>query len=77
MLAEPHEALVPEDTWVAANVNAIEEAGAESWLRNLLVALKGATLVEDTPSEPSISGAGRNDPYPCGSGLKYKRCHGA
>jgi preprotein translocase subunit SecA len=20
---------------------------------------------------------GRNDPCPCGSGLKYKRCHGA
>jgi SEC-C motif-containing protein len=21
--------------------------------------------------------AGRNDPCPCGSGMKYKRCHGA
>jgi len=21
--------------------------------------------------------AGRNDPCPCGSGLKYKKCHGA
>jgi uncharacterized protein YecA (UPF0149 family) len=21
--------------------------------------------------------AGRNDPCPCGSGKKYKRCHGA
>ena len=20
---------------------------------------------------------GRNDPYPCGSGKKYKKCHGA
>ncbi|MHB1000713.1 MAG: anaerobic sulfatase maturase [Armatimonadota bacterium] len=25
---------------------------------------------------PEISGIGRNDPCPCGSGKKYKRCHG-
>ena len=25
---------------------------------------------------PSRSSAGRNDPCPCGSGFKYKRCHG-
>ena len=30
------------------------------------------------PHEPIRSAAvGRNDPCPCGSGLKYKRCHGA
>ena len=25
---------------------------------------------------PGRSSVGRNDPCPCGSGLKYKRCHG-
>ena len=31
-----------------------------------------------TPQAPIRSDAvGRNDPCPCGSGLKYKRCHGA
>jgi uncharacterized protein YecA (UPF0149 family) len=25
----------------------------------------------------SKSKAGRNDPCPCGSGKKYKKCHGA
>lgn len=25
----------------------------------------------------SLSAVGRNDPCPCGSGLKFKRCHGA
>lgn len=25
----------------------------------------------------SFEGVGRNDPCPCGSGLKYKRCHGS
>ncbi|MDO9372421.1 MAG: SEC-C metal-binding domain-containing protein, partial [Gammaproteobacteria bacterium] len=24
-----------------------------------------------------MSTPGRNDPCPCGSGLKYKKCHGA
>jgi uncharacterized protein len=25
----------------------------------------------------AFAAAGRNDPCPCGSGLKFKRCHGA
>jgi uncharacterized protein YecA (UPF0149 family) len=25
----------------------------------------------------SLSAVGRNDPCPCGSGKKYKKCHGA
>jgi preprotein translocase subunit SecA len=33
---------------------------------------------EETPSQPVSSGEriGRNDPCPCGSGKKYKKCHG-
>lgn len=27
-------------------------------------------------ASPALPKAGRNDPCPCGSGLKYKRCHG-
>jgi uncharacterized protein YecA (UPF0149 family) len=27
-------------------------------------------------SESEIAKVGRNDPCPCGSGVKYKRCHG-
>jgi preprotein translocase subunit SecA len=32
-----------------------------------------------TPQQPTIAKpkAGRNDPCPCGSGKKYKKCHGA
>ena len=26
--------------------------------------------------EPAVPKAGRNDPCPCGSGKKYKKCHG-
>jgi hypothetical protein len=30
-----------------------------------------------SPREPKKAKIGRNDPCPCGSGQKYKRCHGA
>jgi preprotein translocase subunit SecA len=29
------------------------------------------------PAKPSMPKVGRNDPCPCGSGKKYKKCHGA
>ena len=38
------------------------------------------TPVDALPSLDVASAAaqvGRNDPCPCGSGLKFKRCHGA
>jgi uncharacterized protein YecA (UPF0149 family) len=28
-------------------------------------------------AEPAQGEIGRNDPCPCGSGKKYKKCHGA
>lgn len=31
---------------------------------------------EHTPVTPLYYGTGRNEKYPCGSGLKYKKCHG-
>ncbi len=44
-------------------------------------AYKGASTGREKPSRrmPVVAGpkVGRNDPCPCGSGKKYKRCHGA
>ena len=35
-------------------------------------------IEEPEPPPPAPSGkVGRNDPCPCGSGKKYKKCHGA
>ena len=31
---------------------------------------------EDAAARPAFAGAGRNDLCPCGSGQKYKKCHG-
>ena len=35
-----------------------------------------AAAAEKMSSMTNFSGVGRNDPCPCGSGLKYKHCHG-
>ncbi|MBL8534635.1 MAG: SEC-C domain-containing protein, partial [Betaproteobacteria bacterium] len=37
-----------------------------------------AADAEDATNEPARAGpkVGRNDPCPCGSGKKYKHCHG-
>jgi hypothetical protein len=40
-LAVSHEPLISEDDWITANVRLIEELGAEPYLRNLLLVLKG------------------------------------
>jgi preprotein translocase subunit SecA len=38
---------------------------------------KARTAAARDPSDPSTWGkVGRNDPCPCGSGKKYKHCHG-
>ena len=37
--------------------------------------VKTATIVKD--KDDPFANVGRNDPCPCGSGLKYKKCHGA
>jgi uncharacterized protein YecA (UPF0149 family) len=36
--------------------------------------LRARTRPLELPGRPSV---GRNDPCPCGSGFKYKRCHGS
>ena len=45
----------------------------EQSLRESERLLQARTRPLELPSRPSI---GRNDPCPCGSGYKYKRCHG-
>jgi preprotein translocase subunit SecA len=40
----------------------------------LIDAIAGKTIAASKPAAPQI---GRNDPCPCGSGQKYKRCCGA
>lgn len=41
------------------------------------VARKSTSPTSSRSRPLSMSEVGRNDPCPCGSGLKFKRCHGA
>jgi hypothetical protein len=41
VLATPHELLIGEEQWIAANVKQIQDLGPEAYLRNLLSILKG------------------------------------
>ena len=45
----------------------------EQSLRTAERRLRAGTRPLEVPGRPSV---GRNDPCPCGSGFKYKRCHG-
>jgi hypothetical protein len=77
-LAGPHETIVTEDQWIAAATRSIEEDGAETFLRNLLSVLKGSypTAAEFGDGPPPDALPGRNESCWCGSGEKFKHCHG-
>ena len=40
-------------------------------------AADGQIEEEEAPAPAPTAKVGRNDPCPCGSGKKYKKCHGA
>jgi preprotein translocase subunit SecA len=63
-----------------AGADAILAAGGTSTYAGAASAAGGAvaTLVAPKPKVNSeLENVGRNDPCPCGSGKKYKKCHGA
>src|SRR2546428_4881585 len=46
--------------------------------RRQAAAQAGNGAGDTTPAATTVSGkVGRNDPCPCGSGKKYKKCHGS
>lgn len=50
---------------------------AEIFTRWRALGLPAPEPLEMTPEVSGVSGSGRNDPCPCGSGKKYKKCCGA
>ncbi|MBI2355368.1 MAG: preprotein translocase subunit SecA [Deltaproteobacteria bacterium] len=70
------EEVVERIFWVQVeHKDEVEEIEEEQRSRKLVFNLSGE---EERPREPAKSAkvAGRNDPCPCGSGKKYKKCHG-
>jgi preprotein translocase subunit SecA len=66
------------EDWIVANVFATSRMKADS--KAQIHADKGVAIhdhVGPRTNSQKYSKVGRNDPCPCGSGKKYKRCHGA
>lgn len=59
--------------WEAASMPALLAINA--WWAPQRKALAGE-MATNTPFRRSVPKAGRNEPCPCGSGKKYKHCHG-
>jgi preprotein translocase subunit SecA len=38
---------------------------------------RATPVLDASPLGPEFENVGRNDPCPCGSGKKFKKCHGA
>lgn len=51
----------------------IDELGVEGLKRGLA---DGTLRVKQSPCINSFKKQGRNEPCKCGSGIKYKKCHG-
>ncbi|WP_251178868.1 preprotein translocase subunit SecA [Adlercreutzia agrestimuris] len=71
--SNPEQAL--EQTSVAASrAQRAPQAGAPGSMPPRPAPAKPQTYVKD--KDDPFANVGRNDPCPCGSGLKYKKCHG-
>ena len=58
---------------------AVESAGSTADAEQIALALQQAPAADDSAQQPFKRYGrkiGRNDPCPCGSGRKYKACHG-
>jgi preprotein translocase subunit SecA len=62
----------------STTIDALEKEFARKKQRELAVASRAGAGEESQPTQ-RVTGekVGRNDPCPCGSGKKYKKCHGA
>jgi preprotein translocase subunit SecA len=63
----------------SAEMTALEDLNARLASNDFSAqALSAAPAQKRDPANPSTWGkVGRNEPCPCGSGKKYKHCHGA
>jgi preprotein translocase subunit SecA len=64
---------------VTATIDPFAPAADASAMPKVVGAGRGVSSLAAAaaPSGGALEGAGRNDPCPCGSGKKFKKCHGA
>jgi preprotein translocase subunit SecA len=75
--APPREIAIPRRQ-PSTTIDALEKEFAKKKQRELEVASFAGAGEASSPSQRRTGEkVGRNDPCPCGSGKKYKKCHGA
>ncbi len=55
-------------------VTVTQQPIAQQPMKNLITSSAAGTSSASTAPDPAMAGVGRNDPCPCGSGKKYKKC---
>jgi hypothetical protein len=76
---ELHAQLADLAAWECVSANAVMVAALRNWIvyRNRNRSIQPRQQVKPGPVAPaSVPRVGSNQPCPCGSGQKYKRCHG-
>ena len=53
------------------------ESGGSNLMRTMMAAQQKKNVATPQAIDPRFKNAGRNDACPCGSGKKFKKCHGA
>jgi preprotein translocase subunit SecA len=75
--AHPREIAIPVRQ-ASTTIDSLEKEFARKKQRELAVASRAGSGESSQPSQRHVGEkVGRNDPCPCGSGKKYKKCHGA
>ena len=70
---------IPARATPTTTIDALEREFQQKKKRELDQARAAGSAASSNGNAPRVSGekVGRNDPCPCGSGKKYKKCHGA
>jgi preprotein translocase subunit SecA len=75
--SHPHEIAIPVRQ-PSTTIDALEKEFHRKKQRELAVASRAGAGEAPQPAQRHVGEkVGRNDPCPCGSGKKYKKCHGA
>ena len=74
--SQPHAAPVPAAAGVPSGVSQAAQAGFDAMIQSMGDGVPGGAPRAHAISATARRPAGRNDPCPCGSGKKYKKCCG-
>ena len=62
---------------LVAGVDVSDDKEVKKWMKKHPEVLQGGETIKVETVRREEPKVGRNDPCPCGSGKKYKKCHGA